>query len=94
MPLLPVDRRQIEQWQTITPERSALISNATAPQLHSPRAIDLSQSGHIGRQIINYHLAELLAAMAATGPIAVVQADINPTFAVECIADVQTRLRL
>jgi hypothetical protein len=39
IPLLPVARRQIEQWQTKTPERSQVISKATAPQLHSPLAI-------------------------------------------------------
>jgi hypothetical protein len=39
IPLLPVNRRQIEQWHTYTSESSAVISNATAPQLHSPLGI-------------------------------------------------------
>jgi hypothetical protein len=39
IPLLPVARRQIEQWQTNTSERLALISNLIEPQLHSPSAI-------------------------------------------------------
>jgi hypothetical protein len=46
IPLLPVNRRQIEQWHTNTSESSALSSNATAPQLHSPFGIGLkSDSG-------------------------------------------------
>ena len=42
IPLLPVALRQIEQWQTKTPDGATSIAYLIAPQLHSPLAIVLS----------------------------------------------------
>ena len=42
MPLLPVARRHIEQWQTMMSERIASMAKRIEPQLHAPVTIVFS----------------------------------------------------